>query len=294
MTPSRLTAFRRGPFVFDVSDSGPIDGPVVVLLHGFPGSRRTWDALTPLLEDGGARVFSLDQRGYSPRARPVHRRSYRAAAVTGDVLALLDDLQVDRAHLVGHDWGGFVAWRLAAVAPHRLHSVTVLSTPHPRALVRSLFSSAQAVRSLYIAFFQLPALPEALLLPRLARLLVASGLPSAMAREYHRFLSAPGALRGALNWYRGMWLPDRRSRRASRQPVAVDATYVWGNGDQALGRRSAELTRRYVGASYRFVELDEGHWLPELAADAVAWQVLARIGGGGQRRSASAGGETLL
>lgn len=283
MTPSRLTGFRRGPLVFDVSDSGPIDGPVIVLLHGFPGSRRTWDAVTPLLEAGGGRVISLDQRGYSPGARPAHRRSYRAAAVTADVLSLLDTLQVDRVHLVGHDWGGFIAWRLATVAPHRLHSVTVLSTPHPRALARSLFLSAQAVRSLYIGFFQLPALPEALLRPRLARLLVASGLPLATAREYHRFLSAPGALRGALNWYRGMWLPDRRSR-ASRQQVAVDATYVWGSADQALGRPSAELTRRYMGASYRFVELDEGHWLPELAADAVAHEVLARLGASARGR----------
>jgi pimeloyl-ACP methyl ester carboxylesterase len=277
MPPSRLTRLRRGPLSFDVSDSGPIDGPVVVLLHGFPGSRRTWDAVTPMLEAAGARVVAMDQRGYSPGARPRRRRSYRSADITGDALALLDALEVDRVHLVGHDWGGFVAWRLAAIAPRRLSGVTVLSTPHPRALVRSVFSSGQAARSLYMALFQLPVVPEALLRSRLARLLVASGLPSVAAEEYERFLSAPGALRGALNWYRGMWLPDRRSRRASRERIGVAVTYVWGGRDQALGRRAAELTRRYAGDGYRFVELDEGHWLPECAAESIAREVIADV-----------------
>ncbi|MFD1491955.1 MULTISPECIES: alpha/beta fold hydrolase [Microbacterium] len=113
MRTSRVHAFRHAGLIFDVSDTGPIDGPVIVLLHGFPGSRRTWDAVAPLLEAGGARVIAFDQRGYSPRARPYRRRDYRAADVTGDVLALLDALGSHRVHVVGHDWGGFVAWRLA-------------------------------------------------------------------------------------------------------------------------------------------------------------------------------------
>ncbi|MCR2792414.1 alpha/beta fold hydrolase [Microbacterium sp. zg.Y625] len=277
MPQTRLHDFRRGSLRFDVSDTGPLDGPVVVLLHGFPGSRRTWDAVTPLLAAGGARVVAFDQRGYSPGARPRRRRDYRAVDVVGDVTALLDALEVERVHLVGHDWGGFVAWRMAAASPHRLSGVTVLSTPHPRAMLRSLVSSAQALRSLYIGFFQLPWLPEALLRPRLARLLVASGLPIDLAQEYQRFLSGPQALRGALNWYRGMWLPDRRRRRTAPDAISVDTTYIWGNGDQALGRRAAELTGRYVGAEYRFVELDENHWLPERAAPRVAQEVLSAM-----------------
>ena len=277
MPTTRLDTFRRKDLRFDVSDDGPLDGPVVVLLHGFPGSRRTWDAVTPLLTAAGLRVVAFDQRGYSPGARPRRRRDYRAADVVGDVVALLDTLEVERVHLVGHDWGGFVAWRMAATAPERLTGMTVLSTPHPRAMLRSLLSSAQAVRSLYIGFFQLPWLPETVLRPRLARLLRRSGLPADAAREYQRLLSGPNALRGALDWYRGMWLPDRRRRRAAPRMVAVDTTYVWGNGDQALGRRAAELTRDYVDARYRFVELDENHWLPERAASRVAQEVLTAL-----------------
>jgi pimeloyl-ACP methyl ester carboxylesterase len=283
MPTERLEQFRHGALRFDVSDSGPADGPIVVLLHGFPGSRRTWGAVTALLEAGGARVVAIDQRGYAPRARPPRRRDYRAADVTTDVLRLFHALGVERVHLVGHDWGGFVAWRLAAIAPHRLSGMTVVSTPHPRALLRSLFSSAQAVRSLYMVFFQLPLIPEAVLRRRLSRLLTASGLPADTAAEYQRFLAAPGALRAALHWYRGMWLPDRRARAgrsaggASRRPVRVPTTYLWGNLDPALGRRAAELTARHVTADYRFVELDEGHWLPECSPERVAGEVLAAL-----------------
>ncbi|GAA4194497.1 alpha/beta fold hydrolase [Microbacterium oryzae] len=282
MSSARLETFRRGDLVFDVADTGPVDGPVIVLLHGFPGSRRTWDAVTPLLEEGGARVVAFDQRGYSPGARPRRRRDYRAFDVVGDVLALLDALDVERVHLVGHDWGGFVAWRMAAVASERLTGMTVLSTPHPKALVRSLRSSAQALRSLYIGFFQLPAIPEAVLRGRLARLLVAMGLPAPIAAEYQRFLAGPGALRSALHWYRGMALPDRRARHRPAGPrTRVPTTYVWGNDDQALGRRAAELTGRYAGPRYRFVELDENHWLPERAPSRVAAEVLADLAPGG-------------
>jgi pimeloyl-ACP methyl ester carboxylesterase len=277
MSTARLHAFRRGDLIFDVSDTGPVDGPVVVLLHGFPGSRRTWERVTPLLEAGGARVVAFDQRGYSSTARPRRRRDYRAVDVVGDLIALVDALDMERVHLAGHDWGGFVAWRVAAAAPKRLTGMTVLSTPHPGAMLRSLFSSAQSLRSLYIGFFQIPWVPEAVLRPRLARLLMASGLPADIAEEYQRFLSAPGALRSALHWYRGIWLPDRRSTRPSQTPVTVDTTYVWGNADPALGRRAAELTRRYTRAGYRFVELDEGHWLPERASPRVAQEILSAL-----------------
>ncbi|MDN3311381.1 alpha/beta hydrolase [Microbacterium oryzae] len=282
MRSTRLDSFRRGDLVFDVSDTGAIDGPIVVLLHGFPGSRRTWDAVAPVLEAGGARVVAFDQRGYSPKARPRRRHDYRVIDVVDDVLALLDALDIERVHLVGHDWGGFVAWRMAAVAPERLTGMTVLSTPHPKALVRSLRSSAQALRSMYIGFFQLPAIPEAVLRRRLARLLVVMGLPAPIAEEYQRFLAGPGALRCALHWYRGMWLPDRRARRRPPGPrTRVPTTYIWGNGDQALGRRAAELTRQHAGPRYRFVELDENHWLPERAPSRVASEVLADLDPGG-------------
>ncbi|WP_069386584.1 alpha/beta fold hydrolase [Cellulosimicrobium cellulans] len=272
MTDSRVTALRRGSLTFDVHDDGPPDGEPVVLLHGFPEDSTSWSRVAPLLHDAGLRTVALDQRGYSPGARPRPRAAYRPEFLVQDVLALVD--RTGPAHVVGHDWGGNVAWGLAAWAPAQVRSLTVLSTPHPGALSRSLVRSAQALRSLYAGFFQLPALPEAALARSLPSVLRRSGLPADDADRYAARMREPDALRAALNWYRA--LPLARTPVAD---VAVPTTYVWGNGDQALGRRAAEDTERFVRAPYRFVELDAGHWLPETTPDEVAEAVVHRVAG---------------
>ncbi|OLT52418.1 alpha/beta fold hydrolase [Cellulosimicrobium sp. CUA-896] len=266
----RVTSLRRGGLVFDVHDDGPLDGEPVVLLHGFPEDSSSWSRVVPLLHDAGLRTVALDQRGYSPGARPLARGAYRLDFLVQDVLALLD--RTGPAHVVGHDWGGVVSWALAAWAPARVRSLTVLSTPHPGALSRSLVRSNQGLRSLYVAVLQLPALPEALLGRALPSLLRRSGVPGEDADRYAARMRDPGALRAALHWYRALPL--------SRTPVAdvtVPTTYVWGARDPALGRRAAEDTERFVRAPYRFVELDAGHWLPEVAVDDVAGAVTDRV-----------------
>jgi pimeloyl-ACP methyl ester carboxylesterase len=272
MQPQRIQSYSRAGLTFDVSDSGPVEAPPVVLLHGFPANRHSFDAVVAILNAAGLRTLAPDQRGYSDRARPRRRRDYRAVELQRDVLALLDAAGVDRAHLVGHDWGGAIAWMVAVTTPERLSGLTVLSTPHPGALIRSLVTSAQALRSFYILLFQLPWLPERFLRPRLTALLTRMGLTASSALAYGRFMSKPGRLTGGLNWYRGMGMLGGRARRGR---VTVPTTYLWGNGDQALGRRAAELTGSFVIAPYRFVELDENHWLPENAPDVVAREVIS-------------------
>ncbi|AWB87924.1 alpha/beta fold hydrolase [Mycetocola zhujimingii] len=274
-TAKRISTYTRGDLTFDVADSGPLDGPTVVLLHGFPANRHSFDGVVPILNAAGLRTLAPDQRGYSDRARPRRRRDYRAAELQRDVLALLDAAGVERVHLVGHDWGGALAWQLGAAAPERLTGLTVLSTPHPAALVRSLVTSAQLLRSFYILVFQLPVLPETLLRGRLAALLRRMGLKPSAADDYGKFMSKRGRLTGGLNWYRGMWLPDRGAPRA--RTVTVPTTYVWGNGDQALGRRAAELSQSFVRARYQFLEIEENHWLPENAPGVVARQIIADV-----------------
>jgi pimeloyl-ACP methyl ester carboxylesterase len=273
MHPRRIHSYSRAGLTFDVSDSGPLDAPTVVLLHGFPANRHGFDDVAAILNAAGLRTLAPDQRGYSDGARPRRRRDYRGAELQRDVLAMLDAAGVERVHLVGHDWGGAVAWMLALSTPTRLTGLTVLSTPHPAALTRSLVTSAQALRSFYILVFQLPLLPELLLRRRLTALLVRMGLNPPAAAEYGAFMAQRGRLTGGLNWYRGVALPDRRATRSRR--VTIPTTYIWGNGDQALGRRAAELTGSFVTAPYRFIELDENHWLPENAPDAVAREIIA-------------------
>lgn len=270
-----MDSFPRGGLRFPVVDGGPSDGPAVVLLHGFPQSGRAFDLVVPPLRAAGLRTLVPTQRGYAATARPPRRRDYAVAETAADVLALLDAAGVDRAHLVGHDWGAAPVWQLAATAPDRVLSATVLSTPHPAAMAGALARGDQALRSWYMAFFQLPLIPE-LVVPRtLRRTLVRTGLPAPLADEYVAALTAPDAATGALNWYRG--LPFSRPAAG---PSRVPTTYVWGRHDFALGRRAAEHTgdRIAPGVPYRFVGLDAGHWLPETEPDAVAAAILDQVG----------------
>ena len=273
----RIHQFSRDGLTFEVDDSGPLDGHVVLLLHGFPADRSSWAAITPALGDAGYRTLVPDQRGYSPGARPRGRSAYRLREFVRDAVALLDAAGAPSATVVGHDWGGFVAWWLAMAAPQRVERLVVVSTPHPTAFRRSLLGSAQALRSSYIALFQLPGVPECLIGPRLGRLLRSSGLPARQADAYTATMSGPGALTAALNWYRALLLPGG-GRPGGDGLVHVPTRYVWGNRDQALGRRAAELTERYVAAPYAFVELDENHWIPERSPTTLTREILAALG----------------
>ena len=146
--------FVRPGLRFDVVDSGPADAPVVVLLHGFPQQPSSFEAVASRLNAAGLRTLAPSQRGYTRAARPTRRRDYRTAATASDVVALLDTAGVAQAHLVGHDWGGNQAWGAAGWYPDRVASLTVLSTPHPMAFAKSLWTSKQGLLSWYMALFQ--------------------------------------------------------------------------------------------------------------------------------------------
>lgn len=245
----------------------------VVLLHGFPQQPSAFKQVVPLLQEHGVRTLVPSQRGYTRTARPKGRRAYSTAETVADVVALLDAAGLPRAHIVGHDWGGAQAWGIAAWHPERVASLTVLSTPHPAALQASLTSSTQGLKSWYMGFFQLPLLPEAFAQATLGRTLRDSRLPLEHIGRYCDAMAEPGALTGALNWYRGIPF----STRPRVGPVSVPTTYVWGQHDFALGRTAAELTESYVHAPYEFRELDSGHWLPETEPAAVAEAILDRV-----------------
>lgn len=287
-----LTSFTRDGLTFEVVDGGPRDGEVVVLLHGFPEDASAWTAVSERLHDNGFRTLAPDQRGYSPGASPTGTDAYRVTQLVRDVLALVDASGAERVHLVGHDWGGAVAWTTALSSPERLLSLTVLSTPHPTAMARALRTPDQARRSWYMLAFQVPGLPERVLSRSMRRFLTSAGLPADHAERYAARFASPASLRGPIGWYRASapWrsLSSRGSGRRTgagatkgagaqrSSQVRVPTTYMWGRHDVALGRAAAEGTADLVDADYRFVELDAGHWLPECHPDEVAEAITER------------------
>jgi pimeloyl-ACP methyl ester carboxylesterase len=195
------------------------------------------------------------------------------------VLDLADREGLHRFHLVGHDWGGALAWWLAAHSPERLLTMTSLATPHPAAMGAAMVRSTQALKSYYVGLFQLPWLPEKAILAgngeRFRRSLVKSGLSRGHADEYVDAMQEPGALTAAISWYRGS-----SARTLLRLPAidGVPVLYVWGSEDMALSRAAAEATARYVRSRYRFVPLEgASHWLPEEHADLVLPPLLEHL-----------------
>lgn len=274
-------SLAAGPYRFDALAAGPADGPLVLLLHGFPQSSYQWRFLLPVLAAAGFRAVAPDQRGYSPGARPEGVGEYDVDCLAEDVLAMADALGADRFHLAGHDWGAIVAWVVAARHPERLLSLTAVSSGHPGAIVKAIESPTgdQAKRSGYVNLFRLPKVPEHVLLAGggagLRKLFWNTGyVDRAAVEEYVKVLDGPEAITAALNWYRAL----DHGVLGAIGPVDVPTLYVWSTDDPALGREAAEATAAFVRGPYRFVELaGVGHWVPEDAADDLTVELLAHL-----------------
>jgi len=269
-----------GALTFDVWTAGPEDGEPVVLLHGFPQSAAGWALVAPILVEAGLRIIAPNQRGYSAGARPDDVSDYTTDALVGDVIGLLDALHIDAAHIVGHDWGAAVAWPLTVEHPDRVKTLTAVSVPHLAAYGRALRDDLdQQQRGAYIGLLRQPGKSEDLLLEDDAarlRAMYGGAVPADQAAEHLRILTEPGALTAALNWYRAM-----TSELGELASVKVPTTYVWSDGDIAIGRSGAENCGTFVDAPYEFIELAGiSHWIPEEAPDALATAILKRVTSG--------------
>jgi pimeloyl-ACP methyl ester carboxylesterase len=260
-----MEQFRRGELVFDVIDAGPADGPVVVLLHGFPEQNTMWQSITPRLTAEGYRCLAPRQRGYSPGARLPCRRDYCADELADDVRTLIDASGAQRVHLVGHDWGASVAWRVAQQFADRLLTVTSMSVPHPGAFLKALVTSRQGLASWYILFFQLPRIPEWYLKRGRGTFTLSEFVKSraqhaqALAEAEAKAMAEPGALTAALNWYRAVPLSDMRD---AGKKVTVPTMFIWSDGDIALREKGARTCGKYVLGEYRF-EVPRGRLAPD-------------------------------
>jgi pimeloyl-ACP methyl ester carboxylesterase len=265
---------RANGLDFDVRMGGPESGPPVLLLHGFPQHAGMWDEVVPALHRAGLRTYAPNQRGYSPGARPSDVDGYPMSDCVADAVALLDALGIDRADVIGHDWGSVVAWHLAVNHSNRVRTLTAVSVPHPEAVSRArhVQGSDQKDRSSYMLLFAQPGKAEETLLADNARRLrrLFHPLPEPTVERYVAPLLEPGALTGALNWYRKLEPPNIGK-------TAVPVTFIWGDQDPAIGRIAAEGCADFVSGDFRFVGLDGiSHWLPDQCPDVVASEVLAR------------------
>ena len=264
---------------FDALCAGPADGALVLLLHGFPQTAHSWRRVAGGLARAGYRAVAPHLRGVSPAARPMAREAYATESLVGDVIAIADALGTPRFHLVGHDWGGALAWRVAERHPDRLRSLAVASTPHPLAFRRALDDPAtdQAQRSGYMAVFRTEGAGEDMWLGRgvagLREIYAAAGLSDEEAAPCVAAFSERAALTAFLNWYRAGDPADPNGA-----PVSAPTLYVWSTGDPALGREAAEWTRDHVLGSYRFEVLEDvDHWIPEHAAERLTGLLLEHL-----------------
>ena len=264
--------------------AGPEDGPLVLLLNGFPEFWYAWRRQIPALAAAGFRVLAPDQRGYNLSDKPRDLAAYRLDELAADALGLIDAAGRERAFVVGHDWGAMVAWWLTLVAPHRVERLAILNVPHPYVFRRRLLNDAeQQKRSLYAGFFQLPWLPEAALRAgdwRAAeQAMRGSSRPGAFSdddmAEYRRAWARPGAMTAMLNWYRA--LAQRPMADWPEPRVVVPTTIIWGLKDFALrGVMAAESAAECDDVE--LIELpDNTHWVQHEVPELVNETLITRF-----------------
>ncbi|MGH8012512.1 MAG: alpha/beta fold hydrolase [Candidatus Binataceae bacterium] len=276
MEPETETWAVRG-FHFTLDIAGPASGPPVLLLHGFPETRHMWHEQLCALATAGFRAVAPDQRGYSAGARPAGVDSYNSEALTADALALMDTCGARRFHLVGHDWGGQLAWLIAAQNPDRVATLTELSRPHPAAFARAMAEDPeQAKRSQHHRTFRQVEATARLRQDNFKVLRAAlerEGVVAEKVEIYFRTLSESGALEAAVNWYRASQIAS-----AAIPPVSMPTLYIWGTQDGSVGRRAAELTEQFVVGPYRFVQIEGGgHFVVDQFPDRIAQLLIGHL-----------------
>ncbi|MGQ0575473.1 MAG: alpha/beta fold hydrolase [Pseudonocardia sp.] len=244
------------------------DGLPVVLLHGFPDSAALWRHQLPALVAAGHRVVAPDLRGFGASARPTDVDAYRMGVLVGDVLGILDRLGIERAAVVGHDWGAGLGWTLASLVPERVTRFAALSVGHASGYLSSM---RQRQLSWYMLWFLFEGVAEEAL-PRDDWALLREWLGSPVDLDrYVVDLARPGALTAALNWYRANITPGSFGRPPSLPPVRCPVLGVWGEDDVACGEEQMVGSQAHVAGPWRYERVAAaGHWIPLDAPNVVS------------------------
>jgi len=267
-----------------VVQAGPQSGVPVLLLHGFPEFWYGWRKQIPALAKAGCRVIMPDQRGYNLSDKPKGIKAYCQSNLIDDIVGLIKTLDYEKVNLVGHDWGGVIAWQLAIRHPERLHRLGIINMPHPAVMKRFLQRDFEQMRrSWYAMFFQLPWLPEMSMRIgnwRGASLgMQRSGRTHAFTKEdiekYKEAWSQPGAVTTMLNWYRAAARYQPEITNGMR--VQVPTLILWGAKDFALSRRMARPSLDYCDDGRLIFFPEATHWVQHEEADDVNRHLLEFI-----------------
>lgn len=267
--------FENGDLRLHAIVAGPKNGPVVILLHGFPEFWYGWRNQIGPLAAGGFRVVAPDQRGYNTSSKPKAIKDYTVPLLVRDVIAIADQLGCEKFYLVGHDWGAVVAWALAAEYSQRLYKLAILNVPHPAEMAHALLTNPrQWLRSWYGLFFQLPWLPEVLLSAFnfyiAARTMVRSSRPGTFSAEdlnLHRAAwSQPGAMAATVNWYRALLF---HWPKFSDPQVHMPVLILWGEKDRFLIPELAQDSLKYCDSAQLKYFPDATHWVQHEEIDEV-------------------------
>lgn len=246
---------RVGDLTFNVVVEGAAEGEPVVLLHGFPNSAALWRCVAPLMVARGYRVIAPDLRGAGASDAPAGKASYDLSLLAADVLGIMAALHVEKAHLVGHDWGAVLAWLLAGEHRERFRTLSALSVGHPRAYARA--GLAQLLRAWYIGLFAMPGVAEAVLTAR-DWAFFRKGMHHPDVDAWVTDLARPGRLTAFLNWYRqNSFKPITKTR------TSLPVLGVWSSNDPVLTEAQMIGSKQFVAGSFRYERLDGvGHWIP--------------------------------
>ena len=259
--------FQNAEVALHAVAAGPKDGPVALLLHGFPEFWYSWHKQIEPLAAAGFRVIVPDQRGYNRSSKPRGVASYATPLLVSDVIAIADQLGEQRIFLAGHDWGAHVAWSTALLHPQRVAKLAVLNVPHPSVMRRYLKTNRRQLRrSWYIFFFQLPWLPELFFSAfdfRIGvRSLVRSSRPGTFSPDdlalYRAAWFQPGAISAMINWYRAIM---RHPSRFADRTVHVPTRILWGMRDAFLLAEMAQDSLRYCTEAELYTFAQASHWL---------------------------------
>lgn len=258
------------------------EGPAVILLHGFPENWTSWRRQIPALVAAGYSVWASDLRGYNLSDKPRECEAYHLRHLAADVAAIVRATGQSRAHIVGHDWGGLVAWTFAGAYPELLSTLTILNAPHAKLYQREVFRLQQFFKSWYVGFFQLPWLPERILsfnnFAVMRWMFQSSARPGTFSQNdieaFVKPFCQPDALTAALNYYRANFRPGAM-QMAKDALSKVPTLVIWGERDPALSIHLLDGLEE-VAANVEVKRLQNaGHWVQNEAPDEVNATLLA-------------------